>query len=209
MIEDYASLQTAIGKWLDRDDDDLVDRIPEFIQLAEAKIKRRVRRKSIRTTLNVSAEATTMPADCVALRSIYPRTGSPSRDRAIKVCTPEQLIEHRAALAPSGRPKWAVVVAGQLLLAPAPDQTYSLEVIYFEKLSPLSDSNVTNSVLIEAPDIYLYGALAEAEPYLKNDERVALWKTLFNDGVQELDTARQEEEYNASLRPIGLPVVLG
>ena len=37
-IGTYAELQTAVANWLDRDD--LTDRIPEFIALAEAKMNR-------------------------------------------------------------------------------------------------------------------------------------------------------------------------
>ena len=40
-IGTYAELQTAVANWLDRDD--LTDRIPEFIALAEAKMNRNLR----------------------------------------------------------------------------------------------------------------------------------------------------------------------
>ena len=40
-IGTYAELQTAVANWLDRDD--LTDRIPEFIALAEAKMNRVLR----------------------------------------------------------------------------------------------------------------------------------------------------------------------
>lgn len=207
MIDSYTSLKTAVEKWLDRDDEDIVERIPEFIQLAEATIRRRVRRKTIRTSLVVSQESTAMPSDCVELRSIYPRTSVYSKDKPLDIVTPEQLITIRAQSAPSGRPRAASLVGGQILLAPTPDQSYTLEIIYYEKLSPLSTSNNTNSVLIESPDVYLFGALAEAEPYVKNDDRVALWKSKFDGAVDEIDKARTAEEYNASLRKARLPTV--
>ena len=40
-IGTYSELQTAVANWLDRDD--LTDRIPEFIALAEAKMNRVLR----------------------------------------------------------------------------------------------------------------------------------------------------------------------
>ena len=40
-INSYSSLQTAVANWLDRSD--LTDRIPEFIDLAEARINRALR----------------------------------------------------------------------------------------------------------------------------------------------------------------------
>jgi hypothetical protein len=63
--------------------------------------------------------------------------------------------------------------------------------------------------LDEAPDIYLYGALAEAAPYLEHDERLPVWKALFTDALASLDNVRSREETNASIRPGRLPVVFG
>lgn len=209
MIDSYTALQTAVENWLDRDDDTVVDRIPEFIQLAESKIRRRVRKKTIRTNLVVGGRATTLPSDCAELRSAKPTTSTTSLDRPLILTTPENLAKRAAGMSTSGRPRYFAVVDGQLLLAPTPDDDYTLEVIYYEALTPLSSTVSTNSVLRDNPDIYLYGALAEAEPYIKNDERVALWKGNFNEAVEELNELRQKEEYGASLRSPGLPVVFG
>ena len=55
-IGTYSELQTAIGNWLGRDD--LTDRIPEFIDLAEARLSRELetreqeKRATVTTTAN-------------------------------------------------------------------------------------------------------------------------------------------------------------
>ena len=92
---------------------------------------------------------------------------------------------------------------------PAPDQAYAAEVFYFQQLSPLSSTNTTNSVLTEAPDLYLFGALKEAEPFLEHDERIQVWETKYADALTQLLDVRDREEFNASLQPIRLPVVFG
>lgn len=204
----YADLQSAIADFLGRDD--LGSQIPGFIALAEAKIKRRVRRKTIFAALDVSTESTTLPTDLAELRSLVPATGTPSADRALTIGTLAMLADTNARRAgAAGRPQLFAVVDDQLRVAPKPDQTYTLNASYFQKLVPLSSGNTTNTVLDEAPDIYLYGALAEAAPYLEHDERVALWKQLFSDACDELDTVRQREETAASLQAARLPVVFG
>ena len=48
-INSYSTLQTAVSNWLDRDD--LSDRIPEFISLAEATFNRVLRIRAMETTL--------------------------------------------------------------------------------------------------------------------------------------------------------------
>ena len=42
-ISNYTELKTAVANWLDRDD--LTDRIPEFIALAESRFNRLLRSK--------------------------------------------------------------------------------------------------------------------------------------------------------------------
>ena len=63
-----------------------------------------------------------------------------------------------------------------------PDAEYSAEMIYYCKLTALSDDNADNWILTNAPDLYLFGALSAAEPFLDNDERVTLWKTAVQRG---------------------------
>ena len=72
-----------------------------------------------------------------------------------------------------------------MYLAPIPDQYYTISV-YGSINVTLSDTKPTNWLLTKHPDIYLYGALAEAEPYLKNDERIEVWNGRFEKGMDEL-----------------------
>jgi hypothetical protein len=125
----YSGLKAAIADFLNRGD--LTLQIPGFIALAEAKIARRVRRKTLRTTISVSSESTALPADCVELRSVYPLTGSPNQDVPLLLGTPEALAETRARhMAVAGRPVTFAVIDGNLVLAPAPDQAYTLQITY-------------------------------------------------------------------------------
>lgn len=206
LLDTYANLKLAVAKWLNRDD--LADDVGAFVSIAEKKIARRVRRKTLRATISLGAAAVSTPPDVGELRSMRLVTTSPSQDVPVYVGTPEMVTDVRVRHAGvSGRPIIAAIVGGEMLLAPTPDRSYSAEITYYEKLVPLSASNATNSVLLEAPDLYLYGALMAAEPFLKNDERLALWKQEFNDAADELETAREKEETGASLRPARLPRV--
>lgn len=204
-LSNYTELKAAVATWLNRTD--LTAVIPDFISLAEAQITRRLRRSTVRATVTVSEAAYVLPSTVAELRSLRLVTSDTRKDIAIAICSPEILNEHRAVWPAIGRPRYAAVVGGSLLLVPAPDAAYSLEMSYFPKLVPLSGTNLTNIVLTEAPDLYLYGALMQSAPYLEHDERIPVWAGGFETALKELEMVREREEFNASLRPARLPRV--
>jgi hypothetical protein len=72
------------------------------------------------------------------------------------------------------------------LLAPSPADTYTAWLHYYQKLTPLSSDNQTNWLIVSHPDVYLFGALVMAEAFLWNDERVAGWKSLWDEAIASL-----------------------
>lgn len=204
-LTNYTELQASVATWLNRTD--LVAAIPDFIALAEAQISRRLRRSTVRASVTVSDPAYALSADVAELRSLRLVTADTRKDIAIAICTPEVLNEHRAVWPAIGRPRYAAVVGSSLLLVPAPDQVYTMEISYFPRLIPLSGSNLTNIVLTEASDLYLFGALKEAATYLEHDERVPLWEAKFEAALNQLAIVREREEFSASLHPARLPRV--
>lgn len=205
-IEDYDDLKTAIAEELGRDD--LTTKIPRFIQLAEARMRRLLRRKVRRMTYTIDAIAGCVPVQASILLDGHLVTGSPELDKPFQVVTPTQLAERRAAQGGvGGRPRFASIVGNEILFAPAPDASYDAELVYVAKLQPLSDSNTKNDELTEAPDMYLYGALEQASMYLEHDERVPMWKSNFTQAIEELNMLRSDEEHSMSLQPVRLPIV--
>ena len=67
-----------------------------------------------------------------------------------------------------------------LLLAPTPNSAYALELSYHERPEPLSAANQVSWTTQYAPQLLLFGALLEAQPFLKRPERVAEFQTLFD-----------------------------
>lgn len=207
LFNNYTNLKLTIGKWLDRTD--LVEFVPGFIKLAEAEIDRVLRRTVARATITISTDTTSLDDGIAELRSVRLVTAAPRRDVVLDVVTPEMLAETRSMFQSTGRPVAASVIGGQLVVAPAPDQAYSAEIVYFSSLIPLDDTVASNVVLVEAPDLYLYGALSHSAPFLQHDERVEVWRTFFINALEQLHNRREREEHGANLRPIRLPVVFG
>jgi hypothetical protein len=66
------------------------------------------------------------------------------------------------------------------LVAPTPADAYTFEVLYYERVQPLDSSNQTNWFTIYAPQAMLYGSLLQAMPFLKNDERMPMWRAEYD-----------------------------
>jgi hypothetical protein len=205
-ITNATTLYAAVDNWLGRDD--LTARVPDFVVLAEAEMRRELRAVVVRDTIQLATEEVDLGATVSQLRSIVLQTGTPSQDKPLRIVTPEQLAERRAELTEAGRPKYASIVNGKLVLVPAPDDTYDADIIYFAAVDPLA-TTATNAILSAHPDVYLFGALSMAALYLPDEPRGAMWSQRFSTAIAQINTARQRAEYGASLRPARLPVVLG
>jgi hypothetical protein len=161
-------------------------------------------------TITINSETTTLSSTIAELRNIRLVTASPWIDTSLDVVTPEMLSDVRAMFgAVPGRPVAAAVINKQIVVAPAPDTAYTAEIVAYLGLVPLSAQNLTNVILTEAPDLYLYGALKHSAPFLQHDERIATWTAFFDDALDQLHKRREREEHGANPRPMKLPVVFG
>jgi len=193
-LTNYSELKTAIANWLDRTD--LDDRIPEFIQLAEARHRRdfKIRRMETRVTANTIADTEyyALPDNFVAMRNIQLNTDPKT---ALEYFTPEQMDRVRAG-STTGKPKAYSIMGNSFQLRPIPDGVYEIEMLYFKYFTALSDSNTTNDMLTFHPDLYLYGALVEAEPYLQNDKRIQVWAGYYDRAKQDLITTNERDRHS-------------
>jgi hypothetical protein len=88
------------------------------------------------------------------------------------------------------------IIASEFKFAPAPDSNYTLEVLYYANPAFLTDTNPSNVFVATCPDLLLYGALVEAEPYLMNDARIQLWAGMYDRGVTALNAADDASEHS-------------
>ena len=73
------------------------------------------------------------------------------------------------------------------LFAPTPDEAYPFEVNYWELPALLDSTNQTNWTTDFAPNALLHGALLQATPFLKNDERIETWNNIYEKDVAILE----------------------
>jgi hypothetical protein len=184
-LSNYSELQTAIAKWLVRND--LTARIPDFITLAEARISRilRVRQMISQDTGTISAQAYTLPTDFVEVLRLRLDTET---DKPLEY-RPIEDSELRVAGVESGEPNWFSVVGGELRFYPSPDGDYDLTLDYYAKVPALSDTNTTNWLLTAAPDLYLSMSMAAAYSATLEDEREQVWMGKANAVITSMHAA--------------------
>lgn len=73
------------------------------------------------------------------------------------------------------------------LVGPTPDTAYPFEILYYE-IPPLLDEETQTNWLTEyAPQLLLYATLLEATPFLKNDDRIPVWQSMYDRAAQMLN----------------------
>jgi|TARA_Y100000310_G_scaffold1753_1_gene2216 hypothetical protein len=195
-IGTYAELQTAVANWLDRDD--LTNRITEFITLCETRFNRELRIRAMETTATDTTVAGT--------RSYALPTGY-LQGRVFSLnTTPITMLEYLApemmdrlwAGSRTGKPLAYTIVGNNYNLGPGPDAAYTVELVYYKSFDALSDSATTSTMLTNNPDVYLYGSLLEAEPFLQNDARVGLWLQAYKEAIKNISDADARDRHSGS-----------
>ena len=192
-LSNYSDLKTTVANYLGRSD--LSSVIPDFISLAEIRLSRQLRlRQMLKTVTSNTTGGTSvvgLPSDFLSMRDFYidqnPR-------QSISYLSPSAFTRDARA-AESGLPVFYTQKGSELELAPIPDTNYTLILLYYAKPEALSDSVPSNEFMAVCPDALLYGALLEAEPYLMNDARLAVWTQLYQNAVSSLAESDNTSEY--------------
>lgn len=194
-ITTYGELKSAVANWLARDD--LTSQIPDFVFLAEAAFNRDFRVRAMeqraQATTNGGQAYYAWPTDLLEVRSIQINIDPP---RVLEYLTPEQL-RWQGGASSNATPIYWTDVGASLQLWPTPTEGLPVEIDYYKKLDLASDG--ANWLLARHPDIYLYGALLQAEPYLQNDARILTWAQLLRAANDQME--REEWRVKAGAMP--------
>jgi hypothetical protein len=203
LIADYTTLQDAVTEYLARDQDTtLIARIPTFIQNFEAKMNRAlfVRQMEQRSSATVTAGVTDcefvlLPSDFQSMRRV--RLSSVTGKPCLEFRSGTQMDEYRFKTQNIvGQPVYFTIFGTEMELGPTPDQSYTLEMVYRKNIPALS-SNSSNWLLTMAPDAYLYGALLESAPYMKEDARIQVWGLGLKTALDDLNMLGMTSTFNS------------
>ncbi len=171
----YDSLTLIVLQYLERSDQATINAIPTFITLAEFEIA-----QEIKTLGQLQIASATMTSGNPVLQkpSRWRKTVSFNITNTSGVRSPvllrkyEYLTNYSTNNTVTGVPLYYSDTSWDFwYVAPTPDQAYSFEVLYYERIEPLSSLNQTNWLTQNAPNAMLFGTLLQAMPFLKNDQR--------------------------------------
>ena len=195
-ITSYSELQDVIKRRIKRGDD-LDDYIPDYIRLAEARIYRELRVRAMETALSgtIASGVIAVPSGYVELKHARISGNSPS---PLTRKSDEWIYANYPTRSADGQPKFIAREASNFIFGPYPDSTYTVSGIYYKRLDALSDSNTSNWLITDAPDLILWASLVEANVDLHNDERAAMWEQRYQDAKAAVQLEDNQEGFSGS-----------
>lgn len=172
-LSTYSEIKSTIADYLNRAD--LTAVLPSFVTLAESKFNRELRTRDMLTRVQTTSddEYVSLPTDFLQHYSL--ELDAASAQPPMDYIGPQEAKVLKAQNRTASTTYYYTVIDGAFEIIPAPGSDLDLRMVYYAKIPALSDSNTTNWLLTKSPDLYLYSALLEASPYLKDDDRVQLW----------------------------------
>lgn len=201
-MADYNTIKDTVSKFLRQvSGDTATTLIPEFIDLAERSVYRRLRIPPMENITDLSTDATdgfiTLPSDFLELKSLV-LIDAANGNTEMKG-RPYGEIE---ASTRSGTPIYYARKDNQIIFDPGPDAVKTMRMYYYREFSSLTSASPDNFISNSAPDVLIYGALVEAAPYLvaelgqeNTTIMLRMWKKQFEEAIKELEfqTSREWE----------------
>jgi hypothetical protein len=171
----YDSLNAYVLQYLERSDQATINAIPTFITLAEFEIATEIKTlgqlQIVESTMNSGSPSLAKPARWRKTVSMN-YTDALGNKNPLLLRKYEYLINYAQNSTTTGAPLYySDTMWDWWYVSPTPDQAYAFEVLYYERIAPLSSANQTNWLTQNAPTAMLYGTLLQAMPFLKNDQR--------------------------------------
>jgi len=185
-ISTYAELKAAVASWLNRES--ITANVPDFIRLAEAQMNREIKhwKGEKRSEGEIDTRYSTLPADWRSPIRLSVSTANGPRE--LEPVSQSEMLDLRYKTNDTADiPEYYAISSGSLELYPTPSQPVNVMMIYRANIPALSDSNTSNWLLEEAPDAYLYGTLMQTAPWLREDERVAMWASMYSQAMQSVN----------------------
>ncbi len=187
---DYNSLTEQIKQYSKRTDEFFISQIPNFINQAINRIYSEAKNigfeKVVTAQLTQNQFLLDKPADWKETVSLTISPGSLSvlQLRTLEFCQaywPNPSTERSIPLFYADYNNY-----NSFYLAPTPDQNYFFTLIYLA-LPLFNAETPTNFLTLRYPSLLLYASMLETIPFLKGDERVPVFESLYNRALQSIN----------------------
>jgi hypothetical protein len=192
----YAQFKSLVQAYLHQEGNPkIADQVDNFVELGEATINRRVRTQAMLSTVLVSDLATGDPATYPAPSDFLEVYGIWEDGEPVEYLPVDRLRKVGHAVADGCQVDPHYTVLGEyFVFTEAP--TASTTLTYYAKPAALAgiSGKISTSLFPKYSDLYLYSALTEAAPLLRDEERAAYWsqqreRILAEIAVEDWDSA--------------------
>lgn len=202
VIVSYSTLQTAIADTLARADIVTQGFVPNFIQSWEGRFYRQPRNfgRFMEASFagTIASNVLAVPSDYLGLKYAYINTTPAARlDRA----SLNQLYGTFPRNSVTALPRLIARDLTNFVFGPEPDSTYSIAGVYYAKptlIRSFAADAAAHWIIVNAPDLALYGSLLEATPFLQNDKRIPTWQAFYGQSLQDYRDFNKDEEVSGS-----------
>jgi len=180
----YDSLVLNIQQYMERNDPDFIAQIPNLIALAESSIA-----AELKTYLQLIVVETNLAQNQTVLNkpARWRKTVSMKvNGQPVLLRSQDYVAQYLSESTPDKPSYYADYDYSNWNFAPQPDTSYPVEIIYYAEVQPLDSSNQQNLWTAIAPQAMLYGALLQAQGYLKAIDKLPVWKQFYTDAVGAL-----------------------
>lgn len=199
-INTYALLQSSVRNFMHRSTilgaDDATDIVPDLIILGETRIFRDVRHRTMEQPLSsvIASGVIAVPSDYVALKQAYV-DGTPVVP--LQRRTVEFIYTRFPTRSSTAKPAFIARESSSFIFGPFPDSGYTIKGTYYRRLTAVSIS--ANALFIEAPDVYLFAALAETRAFVEEENpMIALWESKYQAALKSLNMEDGIEDKSGS-----------
>lgn len=168
----------------------------DCITLGENRVYRelRVRQMEASTTISISNGLATVPSDYIEIKNAY-LSNSPSR--ALKRTTVDRIYQDYPQRSATGEPQYIARDGSSFIFGPNAGSGYSVVLKYYAKPATVVGSTLTG-ITLASPELLLFSALCEVEPFTGRDNRTALWEQKYQYVKTQVEKQSKWEDFSGS-----------
>jgi len=181
-LSDFSQMQAAVAKWAWKEGDaKFLAAIPDFFALVENIVQYgepgveplRVREMENTATVTLTNGVGPLPDDYLEFRQV---TDGSNPNRLLE---PVDGWYGEEEFPWQGLGRAAYFAVNGTSIRTYPKSASNLTLAYYQKIPALTQADPVNWLLTKAPNVYLFGALMQAAPYMREDERLGLFGQRF------------------------------
>jgi hypothetical protein len=201
----YAAFKAYLARFVWRNGDTVFEAdLGNMVDMAHARLNRdlRIQRMVVTNSYNLTSDTLSLPADYMELRTIT----SASQPAPLQYVSPFERERIKLANASVFQPVYTI--SGQFMSFVGPmsatdSPPRSVILTYYSKIPDFATTD-TSWLADDYLDLYTYAVLRHTPAYLKEDERVALWKNEYDETLASVISAEAGRRYAGS--PLRAPM---